>query len=177
MYNFTGSLFLVDYYKVCFFLLASFSHQRYLMVFNMSLRERKSPQMFRILLSIQANLSNAEGSMVSARPPISFRDSSKCTNYYVTFLFQDFFFLVLWKDPSICLNFHFHWFSLCGQPGRQSPLFVKFSFFFIVDYLLVWSSSRDFAICFYVKILENFVRLIVQDQIHVCEIWSNLAVW
>ena len=63
---------------------------------------------------------------------------------------------------------------LCGLQGRQSLHFSRFSFsfsfFFIVDYYLVWSSCQDKGILFYLKIPENFVRLILQDEIQIVHI-------
>ena len=38
-------------------------------------------------------------------------------------------FSVLWQGLSIRL---FLWFSFCGRPGRQSSLFSRFSFFFLL---------------------------------------------
>ena len=72
----------------------------------------------------------------------------------------------LWSvSPSFScsITFCFLWLSLCSLPGRQSPLFDRFSFlFFFLDYHLVWSSGRNEGICLYLKILENFMCLILQ---------------
>ena len=61
------------------FLLESFSHQRYLMVFHWSLSNSKSPQVSRTLLSILAVPNNAVVWTVSTSPVI-FKSSSPCTN-------------------------------------------------------------------------------------------------
>ncbi len=59
-------------------------------------------------------------------------------------------------------SFHILSVLFCGQPGQQSPQFGKFSIF-VVDYDNVWSSGRDYVIRLYLKIPENFERLIFQD--------------
>ena len=56
--------------------LESFSHQRWLMVFHVSLIDRKSLQVSRTLLSILPDLNNDVVQMVSARPLISNSSSS-----------------------------------------------------------------------------------------------------
>ena len=56
---------------IIIFSLESFSHQRELMSFHWSLRESKSPQVSRTLLSILADINNAVVWMVSTRPFIS----------------------------------------------------------------------------------------------------------
>ena len=50
-------------------LFASFSHQRYLVVFQWNLSDCKSPQVFRTLLSILLDPYNDEVCMVSILPP------------------------------------------------------------------------------------------------------------
>ena len=47
----------------------------------------------------------------------------------VSLIFHNFF-LVLWWGVSICLPFHFLWFSLSGPLRRLSPLYGRFSFFY-----------------------------------------------
>ena len=54
-----------------FYSFETFSHQDSLMVFPLGLSDNKSPQVFRILLSILANLNNAVFWMVSTRPTYS----------------------------------------------------------------------------------------------------------
>ena len=65
--------FLVLTLTMYFYLTVSdfFSQQRLLIIFHESLRESKSPLVFRILLNILPDLNNAVVWMVSIRPPIS----------------------------------------------------------------------------------------------------------
>ena len=49
---------------------------------------------------------------------------------------------------------------------RQSPLFGRFSCFFI-DYQKVWSSGRHWVIRLYLKMLQKFFRLILKDGLRV----------
>ena len=73
-------LFLIFMIIFCF---ESFSHHRLLMAFHLSLRDNKSPQVSRTLLSILADLNNAVIWRVSTRPLISM-SSYPCTNYLGT---------------------------------------------------------------------------------------------
>ena len=59
------------FFLVLLLFLASLLHQRQLMVFHWSLRDSKSPLVFRTFLSILADLSNTIVWKVSACPPIS----------------------------------------------------------------------------------------------------------
>ncbi len=62
----------VDYFaSYYYYYIYSFSHQRLLMIFHLSLGDSKSPQVSRTLLSILADLSNAVVWMVSGCSPIS----------------------------------------------------------------------------------------------------------
>ena len=84
--------------------------------------------------------------MVSAYPPISISfsplikplgivQSAPITiDISITFMFNGF--LVLWLGLSTCNSFCFLWFSFCGPPGWQSPLFGRFSF---LCFTLTWS--------------------------------------
>ena len=63
---------------------------------------------------------------------------------------------------SFFVGFFFFSILLCGLPGQQSPQLSKFSF--LVDYHKVWSSGRDYVIRLYLKIPEQFVRIILQDR-------------
>ena len=63
----------------------------------------------------------------------------------------------------ILTSFHFLSVAPCSLPGRQSPLFRRFSFFFFCWIslglvVLAWLGDQ-----FYLKILENFISLILQD--------------
>ena len=57
--------------------------------------------------------------------------------------------------------FLFFLFILFDPLGRQSPLFGRFFFFFQL-LLYIWSSTRDKMICLYLKIPDNFLRLIIR---------------
>ena len=111
------------------------------MVFHWSLNDSNSPQVSRILLTILAVLNNVVIWMVSTRPPTS-KSSSPFSNplvtvpkatittgIIVTSMFHSFF-----NSLGRGIYPYFHIFSalFCGQPGQQSRLFCKFSFF--VDY-------------------------------------------
>ena len=156
----------------------------------------KSLQVFRILLSILADVNNAVVWMVSSRPLFSMssklfisplRDYTDGTNY--NFMFHSFFFLfsVLWR---IYLSFHFPSVLPSGQPERQIlqfttfsifPFFFPFFFFFffavVVDYHLVWSSNRDSVIRLYLKIQRSLsVSFSMMDSwlcIYHLFVWSN----
>ena len=112
------------------------------MVFHWSLSDSKSPQVSRTLLGILAGLNNALVRMISTRPLI-FKSSSPFNNplvtlpnapitsgVIVTFMFQFFHF----PSKVQVLIFFFHFLSIlfCGQPGKQSPLFCKFSLFLLI---------------------------------------------
>ena len=112
------------------------------MVFHWSLSDSKSPQVFRTLLSILADLNNAEVWRLSAlslisnstspltKPPWIVPSAPITIGITATFMFHNF--LVLWQAPSTCLSFRFLLFSICGQPGRQNPLIDRFFFFFFL---------------------------------------------
>ena len=113
----------------------SFSHHYQLIVLLGSLRDSKSSQISRTLLSILADLNDAVVWVVSTCALIS-KSSSPFTNRLgivpsatttigitVTFMFHSSF---------SSLGFRYLLFLLCGLPGRQSTLFGSFSFF--VDY-------------------------------------------
>ena len=105
------------------------------MVYQWSLSDSKSPQVFRTRLRILAILSIAVVWIVSTRPPTS--KSSRPFNNplvivpnapitigtIVTFMFHSFFF---------CPSFYFPSVLFCGLPGQQSQVFCKFSFFLLI---------------------------------------------
>ena len=101
-------------------LLATFSRQRFLMVFHCNLSYRKSRQPSEDLLSIMVDLSITEVWIVLARPPISISSSLLTksleivprTPITLTFIIHNFFQLsVLWQRPSTCCSFCLFWFS------------------------------------------------------------------
>ena len=114
--------------------------------------DSKSPQISWTLVSILAVLNNV---VVSTRHVIS-KSSSPCTNPLVTvpsatitvditltFMFLSFF--VLRQGPSTCLSFYFLWLTLCGPPGRQSPLNGRFFFFFFFSIFLFCLNHHCFV--------------------------------
>ena len=99
------------------FIHLSFSHQRHLMVFHWTLRDSKSPQVSRTLLSILAVLNNIVVWMVSTRPLTS-KSSSPFSNplvtvpnapitigIIVTCMFHSF--SILLQSRGTCPSFHF----------------------------------------------------------------------
>ena len=112
------------------------------MVSHWSLSYSKSPQVSRTLLSILAVLNNAVVWMVSTHPPIS-KSSSPFSNplvtvpnapntigIIVTCMFQ--FFSIPLQGRGTYPSFHILSVLFCGQPGQQSRLFCKFSFFLLI---------------------------------------------
>ena len=79
---------------------------------------------------------------------------------FVTFMFRSFF-------NSLARSRYLSFFH-CDPPGQQSRQFLKFSFF--VGYYKIWSSGRDLVIRLYLKILEEFERLILLDRCWVVHI-------
>ena len=156
------------------------------MVSHWSVSDCKSPQVSSTLLSILANLNNAVVWMVSTCPVIS-KFSSLFTNPLGIVLWVPItFFSVLLKSSDIYISFRFLSFSFCGPPGRQSPLFVRFSFFFLSFFLLslglvVWPgficisesqktlwvsfSRTDSGLCLYHLILIIII-IFIQHQVY-----------
>ena len=141
------------------------------MVTYWSLSDSKSPQFFRTLLSILADLNKAVVWVVSTRPFTS-KSSSPCNNPFVivpiapitigiavTFMFLGVFI-------SLVSSRYFSLF--CDLLGQLSQQLGKFSFF--VDYLLVWSSGRYYVICLYLRIPAKFVRIILWGRYWVVHI-------
>ena len=127
-----------------FYSFENFSLQQ--MVFHWSLSDSKSPQVSRTLLSILADLNNAVVWMISAHP-LFFKFPSKFQVFISLFAFLPFY--------SV--------FSQSGKVHYSTRSLFFFFFFFFVDYHFVWSSGRDWMIRLYLKIPENFVRLIFKD--------------
>ena len=117
------------------------------MVFHWSLDDNKSPQVSRTLLSILADLNNILVWMVSTCPLISNFSSlrinplltvpSTLITIDITVTFMLHRFLALKQSPGIYLSFCFFSVLLCGQPGRQCPLFGRFSFCWLLLGLVV----------------------------------------
>ena len=152
------------------------------MIFLWSLSDNKSPQVSRTILSILANLNNAVVWMISNCPLIS-TSSSPFINPLLTvpsaprkigntinFMFHGFF-------SSLARSTYFSLFSLPFSFTRWSAgrvkstirwvlisfFFFLFFFSFFVDYHLVRSSGRNDMIRLYLRIPENFVRLVLYD--------------
>ena len=130
--------------------------------FHRGLSESKSPQVFRTLLSILADLSNMV-CMVSVLLPIS--PISFLSHWELFLAHQRLLvsmspscytaFSVLWQDPNICLAFLFiQWSAGAAKFTRWQDLFE--------DY--IWPSGRDWVICLYLKVQKNFMRLIFLDR-------------
>ena len=131
---------------------------------------KTSPQVSMTLLSILADLNNAVVWMVSTRPVIS-KYSSPCTNslvtlprapitigIIVTFMFHSFF-NSLAKLRYLSLFSHSFIFTLWSAGTAKST--ILHVLFFVVEYYKIWSSGQDLVIRLYLKIPEEFVRLIL----------------
>ena len=116
--------------------------------------------------------------MVSTRPPTS-KSSYPFSNPLVTVpnapitigkivtcMFQCF--SIPQQGRGTYPSFHILSVLFCGQPGQQSRLFCKFSFF--VDYYKVWSSGRDLVIHVYAEVPQEFMCVIFQDRCWVMHI-------
>ena len=127
-----------------------FSHQLTLMVFHWSLRDSKSPQVSRILLSILADLNNAVVWMVST-PPLISKSSSPFINPFVTvprapiiidinvtFIFHRFFPFPCKIEVFILLFIFFQFYSVISRDSKVHNLAC--SFFFV---LVVWPRLSD----------------------------------
>ena len=125
------------------------------MVFHWSFNVSKSPQVSRTLLNILDDLNNAVVCMVSTCPFIS-KSPNSFTNTLVivptahiingitvTFIFQSFFFLVLWPGQDTYLFFCLLSILFCGLLGRPSPLFGRVSLFLFFVFFTITGSGRD----------------------------------
>ena len=133
------------------------------MVFHWSLRDSKSSQISRTLLSIQAVLNNVVVWMVCTLHPI-FKFSRPFSplvtvpcapitiGIIATFMFHSFFQFTSKVEVLSVLD--------CTLPGQKSRQFCKFSFF-VVDYYKVWSSGRNWLIRFYGKLLLLLLLLLL----------------
>ena len=135
----------------------------------------KSPLVARTLLCILADLNNAVVWMVFTPPLIS---NSSCPNYnwYHRHLYVPYFLNSLAMSRYLSLfSPSFSFYFVVSRNGKVLNLagslfsFFFFLFFFFV-YHSVWSSGRDWVICLYLKIPENFVWLIFLDGFRVVHI-------
>ena len=122
------------------------------MVFYWSLSDSKSPQVFRILLSILAVVNNVVVWMVSTRPPnskssspfytplVTLPNAPITTGIIVTFMFHSFFKFPRKIEVLIPL---FTFFQFCSVVSRDSKIDHFADSLFLVDYYKVWSSGRD----------------------------------
>ena len=149
------------------------------MLLHWSLRDSKSPQVSRTLLSILANLNNMVIWMVSIWPLIS-KSSSPFTKHLVTvpstpitigftvtFMFHCFL-EVLWQGLRTYLSFPLRLLLLRGPLVMQSPLFCKFSFFFL---LIITRSVRPAEIRWSACISKIQRTLCVKVKYHLEIIW------
>ena len=101
--------------------------------FHWSLSDSKSLQVSNTFLSIQADLNNLVGLHRFSRFSGIVPSATITMGITVTFMFHFFsFFLILSQGLDIYLSFHLLLILLCGMPGRQSPIFIRFSFLFII---------------------------------------------
>ena len=69
-------------------------------------------------------------------------------------------FSALWQGSSICLFFHFSFYSLLLRDGKINKMANSFLF---ISYHPVWSSGWDLGIRLYIKIPGNLISLIFGD--------------
>ena len=134
-------IIIIIMFEIIIIILESFSHQCKLMIFHWSLSDSKSPQVFRIFLSLLADLSNTIVWTVSARPIIT-RSSIQCANLLVTiprvpitidivvtFMFHLFFKFLRKVEVLIPLIALFQFYSLISRERKvhtpASPLFFR----------------------------------------------------
>ena len=127
------------------------------MVFQWRLRDNKSPQVSRTFLSILADLNNAIIWIVSTHPLIPKSSTHAFNNplvtlpkapirigIIVTFMFHSFF--QFSSKVLVLISFFGFLQFYSDQPEQQSPLFSRFSFFFVywltLD-LVVWLRLGD----------------------------------
>ena len=133
------------------------------MVFHWNLRDNKSPQVSRTLLSILAVLNNAVVWMVSTRLPISMSSSpfrnplvivpnaTITIGIIVTCMFHSFFSSQARSKYLSFFSYSFS-FTLWSAGTAKSTILQVLSLFFFVDYYKIWSSGRDHGIHLYVKV-------------------------
>ena len=144
------------------------------MVSHRNPSDSKSPQVSRTLLSILADLNKAVVWMVFARPLIS-KSSSPWTNplvtvpsvtitigIIVTFIFYCFFSSLARSQYLSLFLLSFSFTLMLGKVhySTGSSFSFLFFFFFFFDIHLIWLSGWNYVIRLYLKIPENFERLI-----------------
>ena len=144
------------------------------MVFHWSLGDNKSPQVSRTLLSVLVVLNNAVVWMVSTRPPTSKSSSPfNCPivtvpnapitiGIIVTIMFYSFFSSLARSKYLFIFSFSFSFILLLAGTAKSTILPILF-FLRGGDYYKVWSSGRDEVIRLYIKVLLEFVCIILQD--------------
>ena len=145
------------------------------MVIHRSLSDSKSPQVSRTLLGILADLKSAAVRMVSTCPLI-FKSSSPSANPLVTLsmapitigIIVNYMFLGFFNSLArsrylsfFSLSFKF---TLWSAGTAKSTIRKVLFFFFFLLIIMICSPGRDKAIRLYLKIPEEFVRLILQDR-------------
>ena len=149
----------------------SFSRQHKLMIFHRSLRDSKSPQFSRTLLSILADHNNAVVLISNSSFPFlsilwwpyqaqRFHLVSLLLSYFISYQFPSNVLVLLSFSPS----FNFILWSAGTPKFKIWQVFFLFFFFFFVDNHSVWSSGRDYVIRLYIKITENSVRFVLLDE-------------
>ena len=155
-YSFFSSLARSRNFSIIIFL-ASFSHQLWLMVFHLNLSDSKSPQVFRILLSILVNLNNVVVWMVLICPLISYFTSplSKSLGTVPRALITIGIAITLIFHCFLCSLARSKYLSLSSLSLIVVCWNVKFSFLFIITKsgFLIWIW---WSICF-----SKFKRLIM----------------
>ena len=157
------------------------------MVFQRSLRDSKSPQVSRTLLSILAVFNNAVVWMVSTSPPTS-KSSSPFSNplvtvpntpitigIFVTCMFHSF-------CNSLTRSRYLSFFNILlvlfsGQPGQQSRLFCKISFFSLIIIKSGFLAKIRWSVCmlkFHRSLCLAFSRTGAGLCIYHLLVWSNL---
>ena len=135
--------------------------------------DSKSPQVSRTLLSILADLNNAVVYIVSIRLVIS-KSSSQWINTLVTvprapITIGIFVAFMLYSFFNSLARYRYLSFFSVSVVSRNSKVHISTSSLSFVDYY-VWLSGRDKVIRLYLKIPEEFVRLIFQGGFWVVRI-------
>ena len=143
------------------------------MVSHWSLRESKSPQISRTLLSILADLTNAVIWMVSTYLLLS-KSSSPFANLRGLFQVHQLQLVspsgsvaasALWQGPDIYPSFCLLLILLIGPPERQSPLFSRFSFYLFIFFIyLIFFFFCDYILVMFFFFLVIIVKLRLGDS-------------